>query len=51
MLNKKTKVMNTLKSELSINMFADYILSNEEMFNVRGGQDPIVMPSPPPVRI
>ncbi len=43
--------MKTLNFELSFDMFADYVLSNDEMFKVRGGQDPIALPPEPPIRI
>lgn len=51
MLNKKNKIMKTLNSELSFDMFAEFVLSNEEMFKVRGGGDPVTLPVPPPIKI
>ena len=51
MLTKKNKIMKTLTSELNFDMFAEFTLSNEEMFKVRGGGDPIAMPPPPPIKI
>jgi|WetSurSiteA1Bulk_404760.scaffolds.fasta_scaffold220532_1 hypothetical protein len=44
--------MKTLNSLKTIEIFNDFILSNEEMIQVRGGEgDPIVKPTTPPVII
>ncbi len=44
--------MKTLNFEKSVDIFAEFILSNEEMINVRGGDgDPIVLPLPPKILI
>lgn len=41
--------MKTLDFEKTVDIFAEFALSNEEMINVRGGDgDPTV---PPPVKI
>jgi hypothetical protein len=39
--------MKTLNKELSFDMFAEYVLTSEEMFKVRGGDDPVSLPMPP----
>lgn len=42
--------MKTLDFEKTVDIFAEFALSNEEMINVRGGDgDPIL--TPPPVKI
>jgi hypothetical protein len=43
--------MKTLNFELNFDMFADYVLSSEEMFKVRGGGEPEMIPTPPPIKI
>jgi hypothetical protein len=43
--------MKTLNFELSFDMFAEYALSTEDMFKVRGGGEPETMPPPPPIKI
>jgi len=44
--------MKTLNSELNLDIFCDFTLSNEEMITVRGGDaDPIVKPTMPPIVI
>ena len=44
--------MKTLNFELASDIFNEFLLSNEEMINVRGGEsEPITLPNPPPVRI
>jgi hypothetical protein len=43
--------MKTLNFELSYDMLAEFVLSNEEMFKVRGGGEPEYLPTPPPVKI
>ena len=44
--------MKTLNFELTSEIFKEFILLNEEMIHVRGGDlDPITLPSAPPVRI
>jgi len=44
--------MKNLNSELNLDIFTDFTLSNEEMIYVRGGDiDPIVLPSLPPIII
>ena len=51
MLTQKIRIMKTLNFEESFDMFAEFALSSEEMFKVRGGGDPVAIPNPPPVRI
>lgn len=42
--------MKTLNFEKTVDIFTDFVLTNAEMINVRGGDgDPIV--PPPPVKI
>jgi len=42
--------MKALNSELNLDIFSDFTLSNEEMIYVRGGDaDPIIMPTMPPI--
>ena len=44
--------MKTLNFDLAKDIFDEFMLSNEEMNHVRGGEgDPIVLPNPPPIRI
>ena len=43
--------MKTLNFEKTNDIFAEFALSNEEMINVRGGGEPIVLPTPPIIRI
>jgi hypothetical protein len=46
--------MKTQTSELTKDIFSTFALANEEMINVRGGNDecePKVLPTPPPVLI
>jgi hypothetical protein len=45
-------IMKTLTSKIETGSFADFILSSEEMINVRGGEnDPIVKTTVPPIII
>jgi hypothetical protein len=44
--------MKTLASKIETGSFADLLLTNEEMINVRGGEnDPIVKTTIPPIII
>ena len=44
--------MKTLASKIETGSFTDFILTNEEMINVRGGEnDPIVKTTVPPIVI
>jgi hypothetical protein len=44
--------MKTLNSKIVAGSFEDFILTNEEMINIRGGEnDPIVKPTVPPIII
>lgn len=46
--------MKTLKPELTKDTFNEFLLSNEEMIYVRGGDlegDPIALPTNPPIKI
>ncbi len=44
--------MKTLDSKETRNIFDEYLLSNDEMISVRGGEgDPQMPPMPPPVKI
>jgi hypothetical protein len=44
--------MKTLKPESTRDIFNGFILSNEEMIYVRGGEgDPVVKPTIPPIKI
>jgi hypothetical protein len=44
--------MKTLNLELTIDIFNDFQLSNEEMICVRGGEsDPIIKTTTPPIKI
>ena len=47
--------MKNLISETMRDIFAEYELSTEEMFNVRGGasihSEPIMLPPAPPIKI
>lgn len=44
--------MKTLNILQTSNVLTDFVLSNEEMINVRGGEgDPIVKPAIPPIII
>ena len=48
------KTMKTLNYEKTENIFAEFVLSNDEMIKVRGGDgegEPIILPNPPPVKI
>jgi hypothetical protein len=42
--------MKTLDFEKTIDVFAEFVLSNEEMINVRGGDGDLLLP-PPPIKI
>lgn len=42
--------MKALNSELNLDIFSDFTLSNEEMIYVRGGEgDPTSLPTKPPI--
>jgi hypothetical protein len=44
--------MKTLNQEFTENIFSEFVLSNDEMIYVRGGEsEPIVLPNPPPIRL
>lgn len=44
--------MKNLNPELTKDLLNEFVLSNEEMINVRGGEgEPITIPTPPPIRI
>ena len=46
--------MKTMKLEAVNEILREFVLSDEEMICVRGGNpdgDPIVMPNPPPVKL
>jgi hypothetical protein len=44
--------MKTLNFDITKNLFDEFVLSNEEMINVRGGElEPIPTPTRPPVKI
>ena len=46
--------MKTLNYEKTEEIFAEFVLSNDEMMKVRGGDpdgDPIILPNPPPIKI
>jgi len=46
--------MKTLNYEKTEDIFAEFVLSNDEMIKVRGGDgagEPIILPNPPPVKI
>jgi hypothetical protein len=44
--------MKTLNFDLTKNIFDEFVLSNDEMINVRGGElDPTPLPTQPPVKI
>jgi hypothetical protein len=44
--------MKTQNSNLNLDIFSDFTLSNEEMIYVRGGElDPIIKPTLPPIVI
>jgi hypothetical protein len=44
--------MKTLNFELTKDIFDEFVLTNDEMINVRGGElDPIPTPSKPPIKI
>jgi hypothetical protein len=44
--------MKTLNFELTKGIFDEFVLTNDEMINVRGGQiDPTPSPSIPPIKI
>jgi hypothetical protein len=43
--------MKTLKIESTRDLLIEFALSTEEMIYVRGGGDPIVKPSDPPIKI
>lgn len=44
--------MKTLNFEMNFDIFAENVLSNEEMISIRGGgTDPIPTPPPPPIII
>jgi len=43
--------MKTLDFEKTVDIFAEFALSNDEMINVRGGDGEILHPVPPPVKI
>jgi len=44
--------MKKLKNEKTLNIFEDFVLTNDEMISVRGGDagEPIVIPNLPPIR-
>jgi hypothetical protein len=44
--------MKTLNFELTRDLLNEFALSNEEMICVRGGDsDPVILPTPPPVKL
>ena len=44
--------MKTLNFELTKGIFEEFVLTNDEMINVRGGEiDPTPTPSKPPIKI
>jgi hypothetical protein len=43
--------MKTQTFELTKDIFNTFALANEEMINVRGGGEPEVHPTPPPILI
>ena len=44
--------MKILNFDLTKDIFTEFLLSNEEMIYVRGGDaDPITLPNPPPIKI
>jgi len=48
------KTMKTLNYEKTKDIFAEFVLSNDELIKVRGGDgegEPIILPSLPPVKI
>jgi hypothetical protein len=47
----KTRIMKTLDFESTVDIFAEFALSNEEMINVRGGDGEPLKTPPPPVKI
>ena len=50
----KMKTMKTLNYEKTKDIFAEFVLSNDELIKVRGGDgegEPIILPSLPPVKI
>jgi hypothetical protein len=48
----KRKIMKNLNVNLTTEIFENFVLSNQEMINVRGGEgEPIIKPVTPPVRI
>ncbi len=50
----KINGMKTLNYEKTNEIFAEFVLSNDEMMKVRGGGgdgEPIILPNPPPIKI
>ncbi len=48
------KTMKTLNYEKTKDIFAEFVLSNDEMIKVRGGEgegEQIILPNPPTVKI
>lgn len=43
--------MKTMNFEKLNDLFTEFTLSNEEMIKVRGGGEPIILPTPPIIRI
>jgi hypothetical protein len=44
--------MKTLNFELTRDLLSEFVLTNEEMIVVRGGEaDPVTLPNTPPIRI
>lgn len=43
--------MEALNFEKLNDLFTGFTLSNEEMIKIRGGGEPIVLPTPPIIRI
>jgi hypothetical protein len=44
--------MKTLNFEMNFDIFAENVLSNEEMISIKGGDgDPVPSPPPPPMKI
>jgi hypothetical protein len=49
---KKKKIMKTLNFESTKSIFDEFVLTNEEMITVRGGdRDPAPFPATPPIKI
>lgn len=50
--NLKNEIMKTLNQDLTKSIFDEFVLSNDEMINVRGGElDPTPLPTTPPIKI